>query len=361
MAIPDATDLHFYKEIRSDCVSWKRVRDLVVSDDTVLDPTSSGSGSKSTTTKANAKLSPSQQNITNSTIPSLPHHRSHDAVWKDIFLPEDLNAIINFKKPMLPKLPANFEEYLLSYNGKKDVKSLVARRREVDFDPFEAPELYWAHKAIVEASDLFVYNYLPFQDHSESDLIHQIWSFGEKAVQLLESEEMRPMDRALVPLHQDDPRRKNEAASHHEKYNCVSSLKPRLRFAISSGYSGGWLSTYTSEYCAAFALSFVYNLSGLYLTAYIMDSPAGKACRITKVGPFEFPRSPTVFAKKVIPLLALTWQMKTLMNAVVRIVEEDETIIMPSTDNCQATPLILDCVSSPKLSPRKRNHDEVDE
>ncbi|KAI9467536.1 hypothetical protein BDB00DRAFT_777653, partial [Zychaea mexicana] len=103
-----------------------------------------------------------------------------DAVWKDIFLPEDLNAIINFKKPMLPKLPANFEEYLLSYNGKKDVKSLVARRREVDFDPFEAPELYWAHKAIVEASDLFVYNYLPFQDHSESDLIHQICEFVEK-------------------------------------------------------------------------------------------------------------------------------------------------------------------------------------
>ncbi|KAI9489537.1 hypothetical protein BDB00DRAFT_770415, partial [Zychaea mexicana] len=52
--------------------------------------------------------------------------------------------------------------------------------REVDFDPFEAPELYWAHKAIVEASDLFVYNYLPFQDHSESDLIHRIWEFVEK-------------------------------------------------------------------------------------------------------------------------------------------------------------------------------------
>ncbi|KAI9489539.1 hypothetical protein BDB00DRAFT_791043 [Zychaea mexicana] len=195
---------------RSDRVSWKRVRDLIVSDDTVLDPTSSSSGSKSTTTKANAKLSPSQRKYVAETFEKIAnedkwclnlqgderryveegmhkvalqykfHHPVHcliidptDAVWKDIFLPEDLNAIINFKKPMLPKLPADFEEYLLSYNGKKDVKSLVARRREVDFDPFEAPELYWAHKAIVEASDLFVYNYLPFQDHSESDFTKQ--------------------------------------------------------------------------------------------------------------------------------------------------------------------------------------------
>ena len=55
--------------------------------------------------------------------------------------------------------------------------------------------------------------------------------------------------------------------------------------------------------------------------------------------------------------------MKTLMNAVVNIVENEDTIIMPSTTSNpieEREALIEPCMSSPKICPqkRKRKNDE---
>ena len=41
-------------------------------------------------------------------------------------------------------------------------------------------DLYWARKAIVEASGLFRYKYFPLNNNTEGDLVHRAWEFLEK-------------------------------------------------------------------------------------------------------------------------------------------------------------------------------------
>ena len=98
---------------------------------------------------------------------------------------------------------------------------------------------------------------------------------------------------------------------------------------------------------------------GLQLTALILDSPMGKICRITRVGPIRFSYFSIIFfqkKKRKIPLLALIWQMKTLMNTVVNFVEKEDTITMTSTTSNpieEPEALIEPCMSSAKISLQK--------
>ncbi|KAI9321383.1 hypothetical protein BX666DRAFT_1874655 [Dichotomocladium elegans] len=63
-----------------------------------------------------------------------------------------------------------------------------------------------------------------------------------------------------------------------------------------------------------------------------MDSPAGAVCRVTKVGLYEFSRSEKQFAKKIIGLLALVWQIRKIMENSADVVNMDTTLIMPSIE-----------------------------
>lgn len=100
------------------------------------------------------------------------------------------------------------------------------------------------------------------------------------------------------------------------------------------------------------------TLLGFQLTAYIMDCPAGGACRVTKVGPHEFPRALEQFSAKMIPLLFLTWQIRQIMESTAHVVLNDSTMLMPTINSLPSSP-IPPCMPSPKPSGRKRSLTEA--
>ncbi|KAI9493622.1 hypothetical protein BDB00DRAFT_938798 [Zychaea mexicana] len=112
------------------------------------------------------------------------HHPAHsmilstkDDAWKDYFSPQELHQINTLSPIELPSLPASLKEYFLSYQGKKTLDQLLEHRKRHDFDPRTQPDLYWAQKSIIHATDLFLYQQLPATYDTESDLIHKKWGF----------------------------------------------------------------------------------------------------------------------------------------------------------------------------------------
>ncbi|KAI9315691.1 hypothetical protein BX666DRAFT_1860697, partial [Dichotomocladium elegans] len=315
-----------------------------------------------------------------------------DEAWLDYFSAGELEEIKAFRRPELPELPKELEDYIFSYRGKKDLKSLLCRRREVDFDPIEEPVLYLARKAIVEATDLFVFNHFPFDNRSESDLIHRVWNFIEKSFDGSRLKVESGEKGSLASAQRKNARRGSLCDPSGQLQRRKVGTKVDLRFSSGTREYGcaeaGLFTDMTSTKpivegtinlprilkdmflglvtevpalirdikVGGFLISAIDNSSGLNLTAFILDSPAGKVCRVTKVGPYDFPTSPTEFAKKFIPLLALIWQMRTLMATVVELVEGDDTIKMPSTSKSASPCPIPRCMESPKILPRKRNH-----
>lgn len=89
-----------------------------------------------------------------------------------------------------------------------------------------------------------------------------------------------------------------------------------------------------------------------------MDCPNGGACRITKVGPHEFPRALEQFSSKMIPLLFLTWQIRQIMESTAHVVLNDSTMLMPTINSLPFNP-IPPCMPSPKSSARKRSLTEA--
>ncbi|KAI9279002.1 hypothetical protein BDA99DRAFT_531732 [Phascolomyces articulosus] len=71
---------------------------------------------------------------------------------------------------------------------------------------------------------------------------------------------------------------------------------------------------------------------GIDLTLSIEDCPAGSVTRIKSIGPYETPGSVEDFSKKFIPLLALVWQTKAIMNHTLETIIIGDEILLPSID-----------------------------
>ncbi|KAF7730005.1 hypothetical protein EC973_003418, partial [Apophysomyces ossiformis] len=104
----------------------------------------------------------------------------NDSHWLDYFTKEELDEIKTFKIPTMDDIPSDLHEYLYSYRGKRDLDALFKHRSLKFFHPIEESDLHWAHKAIVEATDLYHYGYMPISTQSEADLLRRVWSFTEK-------------------------------------------------------------------------------------------------------------------------------------------------------------------------------------
>ncbi|KAI9323827.1 hypothetical protein BX666DRAFT_2117360 [Dichotomocladium elegans] len=86
-----------------------------------------------------------------------------------------MEIIQTYAVPTLPKLPAVLLDYVLSY---KEKPTCPPTRKKLP--PIKQADLRWAHKSIVDAMDLLIYNRLPDSTFSESDLLHDIWSLIKK-------------------------------------------------------------------------------------------------------------------------------------------------------------------------------------
>ncbi|KAI9321382.1 hypothetical protein BX666DRAFT_2118233 [Dichotomocladium elegans] len=296
-----------------------------------------------------------------------------DDVWDhpDFFSPAELAELISFNRPTLPDLPQELQQYLYSYSGKleritsvngifqTDLASLLEHRRQIDFDPLSQSDLYWARKSIVGAMDLLLYDTIPTGGHSEVDLLHDVWGFIKTCFAMstinVNSGETSMLSSSIRINHA-------RVSGSGELTRNVVERKVNLRFSCLQyeygcaevGLSDGPMNTKAineerlklprtlKDIFVRLAMAVPasirkikvcgFHISGMQLTVYIMDSPAGAVCRVTKVGPYEFPRSEKQFAKKMIPLLALVWQVRKIMENSADVVDMDTTIIMPSTE-----------------------------
>lgn len=93
--------------------------------------------------------------------------------------------------------------------------------------------------------------------------------------------------------------------------------------------------------------------SGLSLSGLILDCPAGYVCRISKLKAMDFPATEADFAKCMIPLLTVVWQVKMVLKRSLILVDDDDTIDIPSL-NAEANCPVPPCIPSPKIQNAKK-------
>ncbi|KAI9274632.1 hypothetical protein BDA99DRAFT_432095 [Phascolomyces articulosus] len=303
-----------------------------------------------------------------------------DNCWTEYFSTEELQEIKNHKKVVLDPIPDDLREYLYSYSGKHDVEGLFQHNIKKLYHPITQPDLHWAQKIIMEALDLYFYKYLPIDDHTEADLIHRVWHFIEKCYDeskivvrsgekvsnassnringdrfVKGTEKMKKMEIGhkvdLLFTHEKQEFGCGEAGLKGDKNGMKAMIESNLKLPrLLKDMLCELVYESPSKIRDTKVAGFI--ISGLNLTLIVMDSPAGCLTRVSKIGPLAYPTTPEVFAKKMIPLLMLTWQVKSLMKESVRLICFDDTVEEPSFDASPSCP-IPPCISSPKGRKRK--------
>ncbi|KAI9490558.1 hypothetical protein BDB00DRAFT_875156 [Zychaea mexicana] len=278
------------------------------------------------------------------------HHPAHsmilstkDDAWKDYFSPQELHQINTLNPIELPSLPASLKEYFLSYQRKKTLDQLLEHRKRHDFNPRTQPDLYWAQKSIIHATDLFLYQQLPATYDTEKGQLNRK-VVGTKVDLIIKQGNLEYG--CMEAGCSDDPL--NTKGVDEGRLKLPRTLKDIL-------------CRLTKEAPGKMNDIKVAGLviSGINITLYIEDCPAGSVTRLKSIGPYEFRGSVEKFAKKFIPLLALVvWQTKVIMKNMLQIINAGEEIIFPSIDGPEP-PQIPPCMPSPKLG-TKRKHNQVD-
>ncbi|CDH50662.1 hypothetical protein RO3G_07569 [Lichtheimia corymbifera JMRC:FSU:9682] len=310
-----------------------------------------------------------------------------DPAWitEKYFTMDEMEIIRTHQVPELPELPAELSKYLLSFVGKHDMDTLLAHRQSTHFHPIKQASLYWAQKSIIDAMDLLVYDSLPNCMSSESDLLHDAWGFIKKC---FETSKIKVTTGEKTMTATAQRRNNNRISEGGELKRKAVGTKVDIRFSylqyeygcVEAGLEDDQTGTKTINEgrlklpralkdilvqlskSAPSSISKIkvcgFLISGFQITAYIMDCPNGGACRITKVGPHEFPRALEQFSAKMIPLLFLTWQIRQIMESTAHVVLNDSTMLMPTINSLPTNP-IPPCMPSPKPSARKRSSTEA--
>ncbi|KAG1531655.1 hypothetical protein G6F51_013436 [Rhizopus arrhizus] len=102
-----------------------------------------------------------------------------DPVWKNHFTNDELNEIRSFHLTPLPNIPNDIEQYLAIYEEDwKSAKELYKFADDQKHDPVDEFHLKWIRESFMRAAELFFYDdTLTLNDYSESDLLHEVWSF----------------------------------------------------------------------------------------------------------------------------------------------------------------------------------------
>ncbi|KAG1051286.1 hypothetical protein G6F43_006495 [Rhizopus delemar] len=101
---------------------------------------------------------------------------SNDKCWEDVFSSEDLQEIRIYRLKQLDDLPVNFQEYIDSSKSTNKIDSLYEKVKKDDFHPLKESSCKWAQAIIYSYLKLYMFNYFPLNDQTETDIFLRIWS-----------------------------------------------------------------------------------------------------------------------------------------------------------------------------------------
>ncbi|KAI9246234.1 hypothetical protein BDA99DRAFT_565568 [Phascolomyces articulosus] len=319
------------------------------------------------------------------------HHPSHslildpkDSCWRNYFTEAELMEIKTENRIVLDPLPNDLQVYLNSYIGKHDLEELFEHHNAKLFHPKREADLHWAQKMITEALDLYFYDFFPIEGRSESDIIHRVWDCVEKCydesnIKVSSGEKVSSAssnringEREIAGIEKPGKKQMGHRVDllftfKKQEYGCCESGAKEDKNGLKALQEGNLkvprilkdmlrelVTESPTKLRQTKVAAFVTN--GLLLSLIVLDSPAGSIVRVSRIGPLSYPDAPDVFSKKIIPILSLIWQVKSLMNTTLKIIRFDDTVVMPTFDSLPCP--LLGSISSPKTKKRKLGDDD---
>ncbi|KAI9274533.1 hypothetical protein BDA99DRAFT_241974 [Phascolomyces articulosus] len=245
------------------------------------------------------------------------------------------------------------------------------------YHPKKQADLYWAHKSVTEALDLFHYQWLPIDNKTtEADVIRRVFPFiekcfdesvfritsGEKAS--VSSSERKNANRSITGVkgidRKDTGHKVDVIISHLDfEYGCAeaglkggsTSLKwineasikvPRLMKDML------WLMLKPNPTAINDVIMPGFVINGLDMMVETMTIPKHYVCILNKFGPMPFPDKIESFYKQLIPLLTLTWQTKAAVKNTLKAINDNQTMFIPTSDIPAPPSVIPPCPPSPR-------------
>ncbi|KAG1580612.1 hypothetical protein G6F47_010490 [Rhizopus delemar] len=315
---------------------------------------------------------------------------SGDKCWDEYFTEEELIEIKSYQLKKFPPLPLELKEYLqtlLKYTS-LDLDTLYCKLSTVRLHPVNDSVKEWAQSTILSTIKLFMCNYIPSTDQSESDVIRKIWILldtvfdhstiisrsGEKSSSA--SSDSRNQSRTIASV--DPMARKLCGRKIDMSFKSISAELGCMGCGRSDGVNTTKemldrliklpkvLKDMFISLCN-FAPSLVNDLavSGVIImnskfTLVTMDSPCGYVCRLSRVKPIYFSTRPSEVITYLVPILKQIYSIRLLMEQNLTLisavpVEIDENISF-EVENKVYLPLSFYCI---KKTGQKRRKDDM--
>ncbi|KAI9479511.1 hypothetical protein BDB00DRAFT_943432 [Zychaea mexicana] len=317
----------------------------------------------------------------------------YDDCWQARFTQNELHEIRSYKPLKLEPLPSEVQQYFDSYQGLCDLDSLTEKvMSQAAFHPKKQAEVYWAHKAVMEALDLFNYEWLPMDERTtEADVVRRVFPFiekcfdesaftiisGEKAS--ISSSERKNAAQCITGTETVD--RKDTG----HKVDVIISYRDLEYGCAEAGLKGGststkWINESDIKVSRLMkdmlwrmlkpnptAINNVivpgFVINGLNLMVEMMSIPKHYVCIVHKFGPMAFPDQIEAFYKQLVPLLTLTWQTKAVVKKTLKALSNDQTVFIPTPLTPTPPSVIPPCPPSPRVVSKgtKRKSPEEDD
>ncbi|KAI7854018.1 hypothetical protein BDC45DRAFT_535895 [Circinella umbellata] len=315
-----------------------------------------------------------------------------DECWLARFTPNELQEIKSYKPIKLEPLPSEVHEYLNSYKGLCDLESLTEKAMgQPSFHPKKQAEVYWAHKSVTEALDLFQYNWLPIEEKTtEADVVRRVFPFIEKC---FDESIFRVISGEKASISPSERKNENrgiigtKAIERKDAGHKVDMIISYLNFeygCAEAGLKGGinsskWINEANIRVprlirdmlwkmlkpspTPSTMLLFLDSLSTVRLNLMIemITIPKHYVCIMHKYGPMPFPDSIDAFYKQLTPLLTLTWQTKAIVKNSLKAIQSDQTVFIPTPDIPNPPSVIPPCPPSPLSKGKKRQFFDEDD
>ncbi|KAG0743871.1 hypothetical protein G6F33_010833 [Rhizopus arrhizus] len=315
---------------------------------------------------------------------------SGDKRWDKYFTEEELIEIKSYQLKKFPPLPLEMKEYLqtlLKYTS-LDLDTLYCKLSTVRLHPVNDSAKEWAQSTILSTIKLFMCNYIPLTDQSESDIIRRIWilldtvfdhstiisrSGGKSSSASSDSRNQSrtiasvdPMARKLCGRKIDMIFKSTSAelgcmvCGRSDGVNTTKEMSDSL-IKLSKVLKDMFISlcNFTPSLVNDLAIPGVIILNSKF-TLVTMDSPCGYVYRLSRVKPIYFPTQPSEIITYLVPILKQVYSIRLLMEQNLTLisavpVEIDEDISF-EVENKVYLPLSFYCT---KKNGQKRRKDDM--
>ncbi|KAI7907272.1 uncharacterized protein BX663DRAFT_133377 [Cokeromyces recurvatus] len=100
-----------------------------------------------------------------------------DKCWETVFNEKDLKEIKTYNLKPLASLPSKMEECIDSLKHITDLDELYKTLKQQELQPLKESQLEWLQSSLYNAVKLFMFNYFPLTDQSESDILKRLVVF----------------------------------------------------------------------------------------------------------------------------------------------------------------------------------------